>query len=607
MKTTMGSIWRWIGVLAAACSLLASARAQDTPAPPSTPPSGGPVAIPAELAAQNIAILPIRGPIDRVTSMSVKRRLASAAKAGADTVIIELDTPGGEIGAVLEICDHIEQSSIPRIFAWVNTKAYSGGAIIALACDRILVNSGAAFGDALPIAMSFGMLNALPEAERQKALVPLLAQVVYSARRQGYDEYLVQALVSLGVELWLVEDPSTGARWCIDRNEFRVLFGEEPAGGRPRLVSASPPGRAGPANANRPPDPMPVPADPAAFTPASPTLNPISERVIMKADVARARPVFTAADRGKYRLVEYISDGNGPVVLRGDDLAFLGLATNAATRPDGTRVIEPNIATDADLKTYLGGKHLGRLDQSWSESMVGLLTSWPVRALLIAVFLVALFVELTHPGVALAGAIAGLALIALLTPPFLIGMANWWEIAAIIVGMVLIVLEILVIPGFGVPGLVGLVLLFGGLVGTFIPNDGGGLFPSTPQARSEAMYGLASVLLAVVTAGVTMYYLSKHFKSLPIMGRLVLRSPSGEGGEDLLSAMRPPETDQPDIGDEGVAITPLRPAGRVQIGEKIYDVVADLGFVPAGASVRVTGVSEFRISVDELPKPGGTA
>jgi len=64
-----------------------------------------------------------------------------------------------------------------------------------------------------------------------------------------------------------------------------------------------------------------------------------------------------------------------------------------------------------------------------------------------------MFLEMSHPGVGLPGAIAALALVALLAPPALLGMANWWEIGAIGVGLLLIVVEIFVLPGFGLPGI----------------------------------------------------------------------------------------------------------------------------------------------------------
>lgn len=584
-------------VLAAWLPNGATAQTQSTAQTQPPLPASGAQAVPAELAATNVAIITIKGPIDKVTALSVKRRLERAAAAGADTVVIELDTPGGELGAVLDICDSIEQSKIPRVFAWVNSKAYSGGAIVALACKKILVNDTASFGDALPISVSFGMLNTLPEAERQKALVPLLAQVVYSARKNGYDEYLVQAIVSRNVELWLVEDTKTGKRWCVDRLEYQLLFGEAPGAAQPLLTSAK---AATPANAAAPiPAPAVPPATPGAFRAASPQLQVLSTKVgdSMKSDIVGRRPIFTAADKGNYKLVDYVCDGNGPIVMKAADMAVLGLATNGTAGPPPT--ISPAIRTDPDLTASLGAKNIVRLDQRWSETAIGYLTSFPVRALLVVIFLVALFVEMTHPGVMLPGAIAGFALLGLIAPPMLIGMANWIEVLAILVGIILLAIEIFIIPGFGFTGIAGLLLLVGGLIATFIPESSA--FPDTPEQQSQTLYGLATFVLALATSGVAMYYISKNFSSLPIASRLILKSPVPEDGDGLLLAMDPEEFEGPKPGDVGIAITPLRPAGRVQIGEQVHDVVAEMGFIEAGASVRVVTVSEFRIVVEPTP------
>jgi membrane-bound serine protease (ClpP class) len=208
---------------------------------------------------------------------------------------------------------------------------------------------------------------------------------------------------------------------------------------------------------------------------------------------------------------------------------------------------------------------------------------------------------MTHPGLVAPGAIAALALVGLIAPPLLINMANWWEVAAILVGIVLIALEILVIPGFGVAGVLGLLLLFGGLIGTFVPH--GSLFPDSPRARNDLLYGVATVVMSVVTSGVAMYFISKNFKSLPLFGKLVLKDPVGnddDSGQDLLAAMAE-STGPVKKGMVGTAITPLRPAGRVELGGgRIIDVVAELGFIPSGAAVKVTSVSEFRIGVERL-------
>lgn len=155
---------------ASALLLLAGAViAQD--AAPATPPS----AVPAARQASNVAILTIEGPINAMTSRSIERRLRSAEDAGADAIVIEIDTPGGEVGAVLEICNAIKSSTIPNTVAWVRPDAYSGGAIIAIACREIVASDPASMGDALPITIGPGGLQALPEAERQKILSPLIS------------------------------------------------------------------------------------------------------------------------------------------------------------------------------------------------------------------------------------------------------------------------------------------------------------------------------------------------------------------------------------------------------------------------------------------------
>ena len=65
-------------------------------------------------------------------------------------------------------------------------------------------------------------------AERAKIEAPLLADVVDSARRNHYDEALVQAFVSVGLELWLLEHVDDGQKICVGRLEYELLYGEEP-------------------------------------------------------------------------------------------------------------------------------------------------------------------------------------------------------------------------------------------------------------------------------------------------------------------------------------------------------------------------------------------
>jgi len=556
----------------------------------------GSASVPASRHADNVAIITIEGPIDRYTALSVRRRIAQAEQAGADAVVIELDTPGGEVPAVLEICNDIKGSSIANTVAWIHPDAYSGGAIIALACAEIVVSDPSSFGDALPIqANPLTGVMSLPEAERQKFMSPLIAEVTNSARKHGYDEYLVQAIISRHIELWLVRDTATGRTMSIDESEYRALFDGEPVRSSPILPSAA----VKPDNETTEPSPMasapepqaldPVVQDEDLFKPAGGTLSPIQAQVDQELTERTRRPTITSADRGEYELLGYVNDGAGPIVVTHDEMFTFGFAS-------------ATINTDDELKDFFGAKSLLRFDQTWSERLVRFMTLLPVRGLLVVVFLLAVFVEMMSPGVAISGAVALVALVALLAPPYMIGMASWWEIMAILVGIALIFAEIFVLPGFGIFGVLGMVALLGGLIGTFVPDQQGKLFPDSAGAQSDLLYGVATLLMALVTTGIGMFLISKHFGSLPLLSRLVLSdNPDEEGRDDLFAAM---ERDEPEIepGAIGTALTPLRPSGRVELDGRIIDVVAEVGYISEGTLVVVTSATGFRIVVESADR-----
>lgn len=611
-----------------------------------------PVAIPAARQATNVAIITIQGPITSVTAKSVLRRLKLAERSGAEAIVIELDTPGGELGAALDICTAIKQCPITNTVAWVNPNAYSAGSVIALACREIVCSDPATMGDALPIRVGPTGIMPLPEHERQKATAPLLAEVVDSARRRGHDEYLVQGIVALGVELWEIENSQTHQRVCINRAEYEVLFGSPPPPLRARLASApagvgaapEPTSSGGsdstpesshksrqPANGATPdapeaptsaPDGSPAssegiaspdatpPADPAAsgesasrarlasptgtpdmdFKPASPRLDKLSEEISLGQERLSQRPVFKPSERGKWKLVEYVSDGAGPYTFKTDDLLHFRLAA-------------AKVRSDDELQRFFGASNLRRLDQNWSEWMVLILTNTYVRGILIVVFLIALVMEMFHPGVILPGTVAAAALILLVAPPLLIGMANWWEIAAIGAGILLLAVEILILPGFGIPGVLGMILLFVGLIGTFV-GQGSGIFPNSAGAKSEALGGLVTVLTSFISAGLAVYFISKNLSSIPVFNKMVLKPGIDDEGEISVFDAIIPEPGVLAVGDQGQAITPLRPSGKAQFGDRILDVSSVLGYVSAGTPVRVASVDAFQVMVE--PVAGST-
>ncbi len=553
--------------------------------------------VPAGSQASDVAIITILTPISSVTSRTFERRLALAEKAGVDGLVVELDTPGGEVGAVLEITSMIRASSIPLIVAWINEDAFSGGAFIALACDEIVVSPRATLGDAAPINMA-GMLmgQSMSPTERIKVLMPLLADLTESARAAGYDENLVQAMVVLGVETWMVRHRPTGEKFFLTAAEYQCLFGSEPPEGRARS------GLAASGGSSVPVGPLPSTLgsdDPDDFQPASGelTFSPEDYESLNMSIAGRSkRPDFCQESAPEYEYVERATDGQTLLTMNYDDLVDYGFAK-------GT------VDTDSDLEGYLGSSNMYRLNENWSERVFGpmLASMWwgPLRFLCMIIFLIALFVEMSAPGMGIPGVIALLALSVVLVPPVLVNAALWWTFAAVVLGVLLILAEIFVFPGFGVSGIAGLVSLMTGLVGSFASLSS--TIPGTGADTANLTWAVSMVLAGMFIAGIGMYFFSRYTHSFPVAGQMILHTKSAPA-ETMLEAMAPAPVDSPvAVGDIGKVMSTLRPSGTAEFGERLVDVVSEGGFVEAGSRVRVTSVG-YRVMVellDDQEAPGG--
>jgi membrane-bound serine protease (ClpP class) len=596
-------------------------------------PSEGPIeqpqtpkAVAAAARADSIAIITIEGAIDQMTPRIFRRRLEIAERQGVDAVVVELDTPGGEVGAVLEICDMLKGTTIPNTVAWINPAAYSGGAIIALACKEIVVNDPATLGDALVVQFNpLTGINEMSEAERQKFLSPLLVEVVDSARRNGYDEKLVQGVVSLGVELWMIrnkQDPSQIL--FIDAADYQRIYEREPdRSTSPVLVAASakigakktlpkvpgtneadegdagdasPDARgAAPGGGANAGDPAFATDPDTAFVPASPKLEDLATTISDNLAVSSKRPEVTAATRSEWTEPVYYANGRGLVTMKAPQLLDAGLARQY-------------VKSDEELKAYFGATAAVRLEPTVSEKLalqLKFLTNPIIKGFLLMVFLTALMIELHAPGLGVPGAIALAALIAFLAPSMLLGLATWWEVVAIVLGMVLLAVELLVLPGFGVFGIAGFVLLLGGIVFTFV--DGSGPMGDPEAVSHQLVNGLMATLLAFLSAGVVMFFLSKHLATIPMFNRLVLSQTlkdAPEEGDAMFAAMQPIKEPTVPIGTVGVTTTPLRPVGNAAFGDRVVDVRSDLGYVDAGVEVRVIAAAAFDRLIVEPTESG---
>ncbi len=171
-------------------------------------------------------IIPIHTQITDVTAESVKRRIERARSEGATVIIFELHTPGGLVTSTFAISDEIRNLTDIKTIAWVNTTAHSGGAIVAVSCEEIVMARSSRIGDAQVIFGNPIGPQAVPEELKAKITTPVLAEVRASAQLRGYSQVLCEAFVDPEKEVWWLENTETGKREFVFRGEKMKRLGE---------------------------------------------------------------------------------------------------------------------------------------------------------------------------------------------------------------------------------------------------------------------------------------------------------------------------------------------------------------------------------------------
>jgi membrane-bound serine protease (ClpP class) len=221
-----------------------------------------------------------------------------------------------------------------------------------------------------------------------------------------------------------------------------------------------------------------------------------------------------------------------------------------------------------------------------------------VQSILMLMMMGGLYFELQSPGVGFAGGMAAIGAALFFAPNYMLGLVESWEIVLFGLGVVLIIVEIFVIPGFGVAGILGAILMLFSL-GTALIGNVGFDFPSG-GAITQALATLASSLVLSV---MLIASLGRYLPKTGPVSRLVLAGDLGSD-EGYTSA----DTDDTLVGQVGVALTTLRPSGTAEIGERRVDVVSAGDFIEAGAAIEVVSARGSRVEVRRVrdAAPGGT-
>lgn len=459
------------------------------------------------------AIVPLNGEIDQYSRGDFIRRFERAKALGAKEIIVSIDSPGGLVTSSMEISRFIKRQDDVRTIAFVRNKAYSGASMVALACREIWMAPESVLGDCAPIIFNAGgQLQPLPPTERAKQESPILAEFDDSAKKNGYNPLVAEAMVDVRRTVYLMQN-GRGEYKAVDEQEHGELLNsgdwKDAAGFRVPLDSSE----------------------------TLLTVNP-------------------------------------------DEAKALGLSSGTVASPQA-------------LAARRGDRIAADLTPGAGEKIVEFLNNPFVRMILLTIFLQSLYIALHAPGHGAAEAVGVVSLGLLVGVPLLTGYAQWWEVAAIFVGLGLCAFEIFVFPGHMVSLILGSIMVVGGLVLTFAGSEPSGMpgwLPGMHQTWMGIEHGLMAVIGAFFLTALLSLWVRRFLPSIPYFNKFILPEPGG----DVSHANVPAEDVWPFVGSIGVAITDLKPGGSVEFpfgdDRRAAAVVSSSGYVPTGTKVAVEQV-----------------
>jgi len=454
---------------------------------------------------KTIHVIPVTGTVEPGMAAFIKRSVDEILAADPNALIaLKLDSFGGRVDAALEIVETLLAIPMGQSISFVEKRAISAGALIALAGNVLIMKENTLIGDCAPIIQTSEGQKEMGE----KTQTVLRAQFRTLAKKNGYPEVLAESMVTKSMEVYQVT--RDGETVYMDKVRFNDLTEAE------------------------------------------------------KARITKKRTI--------------VAEGE---LLTMDDVEARNLGFSRAS------------VTDLDQAlAHLGYENytLAYMTESWSESLVRFLQ--PLLPILMLVGLGALYTEIKAPGFGIFGVIGILCLGLVFLNQYLVGLADYTELLLLLIGTLLMAVEILVLPGFGVAGIAGIVVLAAGLVLSFqgfvVPD------PKMPWEGRLLIRNLAMVVGAFAGALVFSLFMLRFV--LPGLSRLI-KGPYLEAtlGEALVGSAD--EARSVAVGQSGTAVTALRPSGKIRIGPRKIDAITRGEFLDPGTPVTVDALEQNRVVV----------
>ncbi len=507
-----------------------------------------------------VVICPIDEMVDQGLVVLVQRAVREAQ--GARALIFEIDTFGGLVDSAVEITEAILKAPCPTI-AYIQGKgAISAGALISFACNHIVMAPGTNIGAAEPV---YGTPEgALPTGEKEVSF--LRSKIAALAEVNGHNPAIAQAMVDKDVELYAARDSNGTIR-----------------------VWASSAGNA---------------AIPDTKTSLGEALKETLDRIEQKTGIPM-EPVKDAIKdvekkvSGEDKPTES-GDQAPPVISNTPTLIsakgkLLTLTSQEAQTYGLIRTTCSNLDQVLGLFGYEGAEKVF-IEMTAAERIFRWLTNPLVSSILLMVALAGLYLEVKTPGFGLPGIISIIAFTLFFGARAVLGLADWIDIILVLTGVGLLLAEIFIIPGFGLTGVAGILCILAGIILSFTLK--GFSFPEYEwdYARlKDAAFALALTLVLLSAFIVSVW---KFFPRTTAYHRLVLAAAESSEAGYVVQDKQTADI----IGQRGIALTVLRPAGKGRFGDKTYPVVSRAEYVNQGEEIVIVEVEGNRYVVDPISR-----
>lgn len=236
----------------------------------------------------------------------------------------------------------------------------------------------------------------------------------------------------------------------------------------------------------------------------------------------------------------------------------------------------------------------------WKTRFFVLLANPIVSSALVLVMMLGFYIEINTPGFGVAGTMALAALFLITLSSFSLEVADKLELILLLTGLVFLVVDLFFLPTFGLLGFIGVVLFLAGLFGMLLPGIGSVQFEFDTQtfnAAGEQFFSRLGYLVGTLLLGLVLIFVLAQFIK-PTTGYFKKFILTGHEQEGYRSGLE--EALLPEIGKQGIAMTYLRPSGKVEVEGALFDAISRGRYIEKSAKVKVTGHEGSTIIVETI-------